>query len=217
MSAQQILNWLESLPVINIYIVVFLSAFTENVFPPWPGDTVTVLCGFLISQGKGNFLVCFSLILLANVLTAILLYFAGESIIRFFTYLHTRWANSWLNSFMKPLVDPQQLAKTKIWFERWGILFIFLSRFFAGIRFFVSIIAGIVHMNIYLFLIVFSLGVILWNGLLLWGGWKLGENWHNIITFISLYNWFIFSLIFILLAAWLLWKWKFRKDLGHLS
>ena len=37
------------------YFVLFVSAFVENVFPPIPGDTVTVLGAYLVSQGHLGF------------------------------------------------------------------------------------------------------------------------------------------------------------------
>jgi len=38
-----------------VYFVLFISAIIENVFPPIPGDTVTVLGAYLITTSKLNF------------------------------------------------------------------------------------------------------------------------------------------------------------------
>jgi len=38
------------------YVVLFVSAFIENTFPPIPGDTVTVIGAYLITGGQINFL-----------------------------------------------------------------------------------------------------------------------------------------------------------------
>ena len=37
------------------YVILFLSAIIENVFPPIPGDTVTVIGAYLISTEKLGF------------------------------------------------------------------------------------------------------------------------------------------------------------------
>jgi membrane protein DedA with SNARE-associated domain len=37
------------------YIVLLISAFTENVLPPVPGDTVVVLGAYLVSIDKLDF------------------------------------------------------------------------------------------------------------------------------------------------------------------
>ncbi|MEJ2053360.1 MAG: hypothetical protein P8X42_05520 [Calditrichaceae bacterium] len=35
-----------------VYFVLFLSAIIENVFPPIPGDTVTVIGAYLITTSE---------------------------------------------------------------------------------------------------------------------------------------------------------------------
>jgi len=38
-----------------VYVALFLSAYIENIFPPIPGDTVTVIGAYFVGTGKLNF------------------------------------------------------------------------------------------------------------------------------------------------------------------
>ena len=40
---------------ITAYLILAFSAFTENVIPPIPGDTVVILGAYLVSTGRLEF------------------------------------------------------------------------------------------------------------------------------------------------------------------
>ena len=46
---------LEQINPAMAYVLLFLSAIIENVFPPIPGDTVTVIGAYLITTGNLGF------------------------------------------------------------------------------------------------------------------------------------------------------------------
>ena len=46
------LNYLNSLPDGLIYLLLGVSAFVENIFPPIPGDTITAFGAFLVGIGR---------------------------------------------------------------------------------------------------------------------------------------------------------------------
>ena len=52
---EQFLFTLQSTDPILAYLVLFISAFVENVFPPIPGDSVTILGAYLVGTGILNF------------------------------------------------------------------------------------------------------------------------------------------------------------------
>ena len=43
--------WLEGLPPVGVYAVLFAVSYFENLVPPIWGDTVIVLCGSLVGLG----------------------------------------------------------------------------------------------------------------------------------------------------------------------
>ncbi len=199
----------DSLSIFYIYLFLAFSAFVENVFPPWPGDTTTVVGGFLAYQGLVELPLCMLAVLSGNLGGALIMYFFGEKILLFLIILERKMEKPrFLKSMVAKLVSKRQLRRSRYWFRKWGILFILFSRFSAGVRFFVSAIAGIFRMNLALFLASFSLAVLLWNSLLLWGGYKLGENWRQIEEWLRLYNAIVILLLFSFLLVWV-----FRRKL----
>ena len=210
MNSEAIIAWLEGFSLIGLSIFLFFSSILENLFPPWPGDTFIVLGGFLASQDKDALPFYFLSTLLGNLTGAVLMYYTGEHLITFFRYLHDRTQRVFLRRILKPLFQTEQIAKAKHYFQRWGVLLVLFSRFSAGVRFFVSIVAGMVRMNFLLFILCFSLGVIAWNSLLLWGGWQLKANWNEMLAWLQLYNTVVMALLFALLLLWLFYK-KRRK------
>jgi membrane protein DedA with SNARE-associated domain len=98
------------------------------------------------------------------------------------------------------------MKKTEQWFDKWGFLFVVFSRFSAGIRYFVSIVAGITKMNLFLFSLGFLIGILIWNSLLLFGGYLLGENWKQILEWLRVYNIIITLLILLGITIFILYR-----------
>ena len=42
-TVQQFAEWITSYGVIWVYLAIVLASFIENIFPPFPGDTVTIV------------------------------------------------------------------------------------------------------------------------------------------------------------------------------
>jgi len=49
---ENFLLWIVEQNILLIWLFFFFSNFLENVFPPWPGDTVTVFGGFLVAKSQ---------------------------------------------------------------------------------------------------------------------------------------------------------------------
>ena len=177
----------------------------ENIFPPYPGDSVIVLGGYLLGAGKMSFLSLTTSVYAGNLAGAGVMYYFGEHVLDFF---RKRFRNKWTQE----ILDPESLKKTENWFKKWGVIAVIFSRFSAGIRFFVAIVAGMFRMNILVFLLCFSLATFLWNSLLIYGGYVLGENWRKVIDYMQLYNTVIIGLIVIAVAIWFFYRRRKKKQ-----
>jgi membrane protein DedA with SNARE-associated domain len=101
-------TWMEALPPIWAYSIVFLIAYGENVIPPIPGDLIVVFGGYLAGLGQLNLVI---VVLLATVGGALgfmsmygIGYWLGETVLRPDRY-------TWL---------PQgQFEKVQRWIHRW--------------------------------------------------------------------------------------------------
>lgn len=51
----QILNRFSETHPVFLWFFFAFSNFAENVFPPWPGDTITVFGGFLVARNAASF------------------------------------------------------------------------------------------------------------------------------------------------------------------
>ncbi len=205
--------WLRDLPAWGIYAFTALSCFIENVFPPWPGDTFNVFTGFLAANGVADIRYMFLAAMVGNMAAAYVKYYLGIYIIE--------WARGWekklesplfLKKWLSQLTDPATLEKTHRWFDQWGFLFVTVSRFFAVIRFFVSIVAGMTRMNIVLYTISFAVGAAAWNGILFWGGYALGKNWETILHWLALYNRIVLGLLTAAAAIYGVYWWRKKKS-----
>src|SRR3989304_1327834 len=52
MSFEQIVEIIRSQNVVIIYAILFLSAFIENIVPPFPGDAVMLAGAYLAGEGN---------------------------------------------------------------------------------------------------------------------------------------------------------------------
>lgn len=197
--------WFNAIPSSMYGLFIGLSAFIENVFPPYPGDTVIVFGGYLLSSNRISLWELVFVIYAGNLLSASLMYYFGERVLLYFRkFAYFSWA--------KEMLDPANLQKTEAWFNKWGFLAVLVSRFSAGIRFFVAIVAGITHMPFWLFLLGFFLATTLWNTLLVYGGWLLGEKWEKMLEILPMYNIFVIAILVLLVTAWFAWRWRARKQ-----
>ncbi len=212
-NAASIIAFLSELPAGGVYVFLFFSTFTENVFPPWPGDTVVVFAGFLLAHGVIAWGGVVATTFAGNMFSAWVMYFLGEHLLNLARSVHDRIKNPGLvRSWLRELTAEENLQRTHNLFERWGVYFVLFSRFSAGIRFFVSIIAGISKMNLLVFTLSFAGGVCIWNAILLGGGYALGENYERILDWLRVYNVVVLSLLALLAAVYLIFRARRAKD-----
>lgn len=174
------LQWISSQNEFVIWLFFAFSNFLENVFPPWPGDTVTVFGGFMVARNTFNIYGLVTSTFIGNIVGGLLMYKFGHR------FLH--WLDQHTFPFKTTFYTKESIHQTFTWFHRNAPMVVLISRFSAGIRFFVSIVAGMARMNLFYFLLYFSTAIILWCGLLIYGGFYLGKNWEEVVGMIQIYN-----------------------------
>ena len=65
------------------YLILFVSAYVENTFPPVPGDTVTVIGAYLITTGKLSFTGVWLSTTLGSVLGFMTMFFMVNTSVRY--------------------------------------------------------------------------------------------------------------------------------------
>lgn len=207
------LHFVESLPAVSILFFVFLSAFLENVFPPYPGDTVLVFSGFIAARGTLHPALSFGGGFAGSVAGGIMMYFLGHRFLVLFREIAARWTRpEFLGRMAREMSSQESLDRAHDWFGRYGLWFVLFSRFSAGIRFFVTILAGVTRVPFPGFALAFSGGVLLWNSILFAAGYSVGQNWEKVLEYLKLYNKALIALLIGAFAAWLIYKLTRRSD-----
>ncbi|TGJ99082.1 DedA family protein [Leptospira semungkisensis] len=195
---QILLDWVAGLPSALVWFFFAFSNLTENVFPPWPGDTVTAFGGFLLARGGIGFWELATSTLFGNLAGAWIMYSFGHKLLD--------WLKTKEFPFKSELYNEDSIQKTLDWFSRNSTLVVIFSRFSAGIRFFVSIVAGMTDMSPAVFFSYFSLAVFLWCGILIYGGFYLGSHWEKVLEFLSLYNRIATATLILAVLGFILYK-----------
>lgn len=154
-------------PSYLIYAVLFISAVTELLFPPVPGDTMTILGSFLVGTGKLSFIPVLIFTTAGSVFGFFILYGLGYFLGREFFIKHDF-----------KFFPAEKLIKGESWLKKWGLWIVAANRFVPGIRAIVPLIAGIAELN-FLKVLYCALGSALaWNIIWITVGFMLGSKWE---------------------------------------
>ena len=193
---------LQEFPPLLVYVLVFIVAYIENIFPPAPSDLLIVFAGSLAGVGHGGLVECLVASTLGSTTGFLTMYKVGH------------W-------FGKRILDEGRLAflprgailKIEEWFRRYGYWVIVGNRFLAGTRAVVSFFAGVSELDLTKTLLLSFLSSLAWNTILIFSGYALGSNWREIGLYLSLY-WQAVTAIILLAALMLSVYFFFRKKPG---
>lgn len=189
---QEMVQLINTLPPLSIYLVFFLVAYIENVVPPIPGDVLVAFGGYLAAESVVGLVPVLILTTVASVIGFMSVYWIGS---RWGSQIEEKKRRFWLLRFI-PL---KYLNKVRSWMQRWGMGVVLANRFLAGTRSVISLTAGLSHTRISSTIICSTISSILWNSILLGFGWVVHENWRLIGEYLSVYGRIIISGIVIFL------------------
>lgn len=164
------------------YLGIFLLIAIENVFPPIPSEVILTFSGFVCRYSDLSILSVIIFSTLGSIFGAIILYFLGfflnkKKIITI--------ARSKVGHLLK-LKEDKILNSIDVFNEEGGKS-IFICRFIPILRSLISIPAGISRYNFSIFLLLTSIGSLLWNTIFILLGNMLGENWELVISIFKNY------------------------------
>lgn len=188
---EQIVSYLSTIDMGYVYVAIFLIAFIENLFPPFPSDVLVVFGGSLIAIGKGHVVLTLLFGTTGSTLGFMTMYWIGKSV-----------GNTYLETGRVKFVSVALISKIETWFQRYGYWIIIANRFLAGTRAAVSFCAGASEMDLTKTTILSTVSALFWNGLLVYFGVLLGENWRSIGNYLSTYS-LVVSIV--IAAACLVW------------
>lgn len=163
---QQLLDWLTGLPGVALYGVLALVSAVENVFPPFPADTVVAFGGFLAARGERSIMSVFLAVWLGNVAGAMLMYFLGR-----------RYGADRLIAHMGGGDAARARGRLQALYGKYGTLAIFISRFLPGVRGFVPPLAGAAHVPAPRTIAVMAVASAVWYGSICYLAYRIGNDW----------------------------------------
>ena len=176
------------------YGAITLAMFLENLIPPIPSELIMPLGGFYVSQGQLDLIPVVLAGLLGTVIGAFPWYGIGRLV-------NEKRLEKWLDKNGRWLgINPHELARSRKWFNRYGVSLVFWGRLVPGIRTLISVPAGVELMPITPFLIWTTAGSLIWTLFLTITGFYLGDNYGNIEKWISPFS-SIFKLIILLILS----------------
>lgn len=184
-------NWLIDIMNDLGYFGVFLLIALENVFPPIPSEIILTFGGFMTISTN---LTVIGVILSAtggSVVGAITLYIIGLQLnVARLERIIDRWGH-----ILR--ITKSDIHRADAWFDKYGAWTVFFCRFIPIIRSLISIPAGMSHMNAPLFLLLTTIGTLIWNTVLVLLGAKLGDSWDVIVHYMDMYSYVIYGLFIV--------------------
>lgn len=172
-----------------LYLLLGLSAFVENIFPPIPGDTITAFGAFLVGARRLDFMGVYLSTTLGSLAGFMSLFWVGKFLGRkFFIERDYRFFSA------------RNIILAEEWFQKYGYFLILLNRFFPGIRSIISLAGGISNLGVFRVALLALISASVWNLIWIAIGYSLGNNWETVKEKMG-YILFQYNLSFLLLAV----------------
>ena len=160
------------------YIGLALLLVAENLFPPIPSEVVLPLAGFLVGRGDLSLWGAIFAATFGSVAGALVLYALGRWGGRRLVLRYGQWLR----------VDERSLKDAEGWFRRYGDWVVLFARVVPVARSIVSIPAGTMTMPVLRFVLLTTLGSVVWNSALIGAGVALGANWQAVERWMGSYS-----------------------------
>ncbi|MEU8668466.1 MULTISPECIES: DedA family protein [Streptomyces] len=183
-----------------------LAIALENLFPPLPSEVILPLTGFAAGQGVLTLASALFWTTLGSVVGAIALYWIGMLVGR--DRMHAIWAKL-------PLVKVSDLERTEQWFLRHGTKAVFFGRMVPIFRSLISVPAGVERMPLPVFVLLTTVGSLIWNSVLVMAGYWLGDQWEVVETYVGVLSKAVVVLVAVALAAYVAVRLRSRDRAQH--
>lgn len=190
-TLDQIILWLQSVDPFMVYAAVFIIAYIENIFPPFPSDVIVVFGGSLVAIGRAGFAETLLTATVGSTLGFITMYKLGDA-----------FGDRILEKGRIPFIPVSAVKNVESWFRKYGYWLIIANRFMAGTRAVVSFFAGLAELNLLRTTVLSFVSALTWNAILVGAGYALGKNWEQIRFYLTTYFQVITGFIILILVIW---------------
>ena len=203
------IDWLTTIMNDFGYAGIILLIAVENIFPPIPSEVILTFGGFMTTTSE---LTIPGVVISAtggSVLGAVVLYYIGVQLsVKRLEKIIDRWGH-----ILR--VTKEDIKKADKWFDKYGPWTVFFCRFIPLIRSLISIPAGMSKMNVLLFLVLTTVGTLIWNIVLVYLGAAVGNSWEEIVGYMDIYSNIVYGLIIIGLIVLIVLYIRKRKSYNN--
>lgn len=196
--AEQIRTFLEQIITHLGYLGIVLATILEAIFPPLPSDLMVPAAGLLVARGELHFAGIVIAATVGSLIGALVLYAvgrrAGDSLTRKFISRYGRWL----------FLYESDLDKVERLFVRYGKVIILFGHLIPGVRSLISLPAGMSRMPLADFVLFTIVGAGARATLQTATGALLGYNWPRLLLLIEEFEWLVYLLIAVAVAAGLI-------------
>lgn len=201
-------TWIQGIMEDFGYIGVFFLIMLENLFPPIPSEVILTFGGFMTTFTDLSVTGVIIASTLGSVAGGIILYGIG-------LLLDVERLVKIVDKYGRILrLTRNDVYKADSWFDHYGFWTVFFGRFVPVIRSLISIPAGMSNMKFWLFLLLTTLGTLIWNTVLVHIGAALGDNWTKIVEVMDVYSniaYVVIGVSFLLFVIWYVRKKQLLK------
>lgn len=179
------------------YLGVFLLIMLENLFPPIPSEVILTFGGYMTTKTDLTVVGVIIASTIGSVAGAIILYGIGAIV---GIQRIERFVDKW-GKILR--LTSKDIHKANAWFEKYDVWTVFFCRFIPLIRSLISLPAGLAKMNFWIFLLLTTLGTLIWNMVLVNLGAALGNSWETVVHYMDIYSNFAYAalvLIFLVIV-----------------
>lgn len=187
--------WIEEIMEAYGYLGITMLIALENLFPPIPSEVILTFGGFMTTKTSLSIAGVITSATVGSVAGAVCLYGIGR-------LLSTDRLESIIARYGKVLrLKPEDVRKAQDWFNRYGMWAVFLGRLVPLVRSLISIPAGCAKMKLLPFLLLTTLGSLVWNTTLVYVGAAVGNSWDTVVHYMDIYSNFVYALLALSLAV----------------
>lgn len=187
------------------YWGVFIGMTLESACIPLPSEIIMPFSGFVVWQGTTNMTLWGITLIgaLGNLVGSLIAYFVG-----------LKGGRPLLEKYGKyVLITHSKLELADQWFERYGYEAVLISRVLPIVRTFISLPAGISHMDLKKFVIYTFVGSLPWCFVLGYIGVQLGPRWEIIKGYFHILD-IIVVVGIIAFLGYIIYKYKDKVSLN---
>ena len=192
-------NWIIDIMEQFGYIGILFLIALENVFPPIPSEVILTFGGAMTAKTRMTVVGVVAVSTASSIIGAVILYGLGM-------LLGKERIEKIVERYGRILrVTKEDVEKADNWFHKYGLWTIFFCRFVPLIRSLISIPAGMARINFVTFLLLTTVGTLIWNVVLVSIGAIVGDSWESIVHYMDYYSNVVYVLLVVLFIAFVIW------------